>query len=100
MRQGRHREVTMTTMDEDRTIPRTFNDKTREELIAMLQVDRPRGPANSASPSHLEDLESEPSKRVESERLGRIKDEFLSHELRTPLNAILGWSQLLKPIPR
>jgi signal transduction histidine kinase/CheY-like chemotaxis protein len=37
---------------------------------------------------------------AESERLGRIKDEFLanlSHEIRTPLNAILGWSQLLKP---
>lgn len=37
---------------------------------------------------------------AESERLGRIKDEFLanlSHEIRTPLSAILGWSQLLKP---
>lgn len=36
--------------------------------------------------------------RIEAERLGRIKDEFLitlSHELRTPLAPILGWVDIL-----
>lgn len=35
----------------------------------------------------------------ESERLNRLKDEFLatvSHELRTPLQSVLGWARLLK----
>jgi len=48
----------------------------------------------------LEGGQNDRTRRNESERLGRIKDEFLanlSHEIRTPLNAILGWSQLLKP---
>ncbi len=43
-------------------------------------------------------LAAEQAARAESDRIGRVKDEFLatlSHELRTPLNAILGWTHLL-----
>src|SRR5579863_10089754 len=111
LRQAIHREVTMTTARNGRTAPHTFDDKATQEFITelrenyarqgIIQADRPAGAADSqGSPSPVQDLETERSRRVEAERLGRIKDEFLanlSHEIRTPLNAILGWSQLLKP---
>ena len=44
-------------------------------------------------------LEAERAARVEGERVGLIKDEFLAtvtHELRTPLASIISWSSLLK----
>ena len=44
-------------------------------------------------------LANERTARVEAERNGRLKDEFLEalgHELRAPLNAILGWSRLME----
>jgi CheY-like chemotaxis protein len=44
-------------------------------------------------------LETERTARIEAERSGRLKDEFLEalgHELRAPLNAILGWSRLME----
>jgi signal transduction histidine kinase/ActR/RegA family two-component response regulator len=85
--------------------------KTREELMGELkelraafvsvQGDHPTPLSEvQAATVQLKELCDERAKRVEAERIGRLKDEFfanLSHEIRTPLNAILGWSQLLKP---
>ncbi len=44
-------------------------------------------------------LDGERAARLEAERSGRLKDEFLEalgHELRAPLNSILGWSRLIE----
>ena len=44
-------------------------------------------------------LEFERTARIEAERAGRLKDEFLEalgQELRPPLNSILGWSRLME----
>ena len=44
-------------------------------------------------------LQEKQAALAESERVNRIKDEFLavlSHELRSPLNPILGWAKLLQ----
>jgi CheY-like chemotaxis protein len=54
----------------------------------------------NAAPGELRDrLAEEQALRAETERVSRLKDEFLAtlgHELRTPLNAILGWSRLIE----
>ena len=92
-------------------MPGASNQKTMEQLMEELQTpdlgqemrqrDQPAPAIGVAKPdSQLEELNTERTRRVEAERIGRIKDEFLanlSHEIRTPLNAILGWSELLKP---
>jgi len=78
---------------------------THDQLLSELRAELASSQtalqaALAVNQNSLEAGQAERTKRDESERLGRIKDEFLanlSHEIRTPLNAILGWSQLLKP---
>ena len=85
----------------------TIRNKTRQELSDEVNrlsnelaiMESSAGDVQTAVVDRAE-LDAERDQRVEAERIGRIKDEFLanlSHEIRTPLNAILGWSQLLKP---
>ena len=65
----------------------------RSEELAAANLDM-----RLASEEREKAFSMERAARSESDRIGRIKDDFvatLSHELRTPLNAILGWSQIL-----
>jgi signal transduction histidine kinase len=88
------------------------NHKTKEQLIAELEVSRSTIAMLSAASNeaHIsnghtavdqeEVLVAARKRWTEAERVGRIKDEFLGnlfHELRTPITAILVWSRLLKP---
>lgn len=64
----------------------------RSESLAAINQD-----LRLASEEREKMLQSERTARAESDRLNRMKDDFvatLSHELRTPLNSILGWAQI------
>lgn len=82
-------------------------NRLREELVSQLirrteQLAAAHSNLRLASEEREKSLASERAARMESDRLNRMKDEFVatvSHELRTPLNAILGWAQLLKLQP-
>ena len=72
------------------------------KLIRMLGIVQDITYRKQAEEHRREALEKEHAARIEAERSGRMKDEFLAtlgHELRTPLNAILGWSQILRSGP-
>jgi signal transduction histidine kinase len=76
----------------------------REDIVRLMlrraeQLATAHEDLRLASSEREHALAAERSARLESDRLNRVKDDFvatLSHELRTPLNAILGWAQLLK----
>src|SRR5215470_1189243 len=59
----------------------------------------PASPMNESLDELQALLEFERAARIEAERSGRLKDEFLEalgQELRPPLNSILGWSRLME----
>jgi len=60
-----------------------------QDITDRVQIER----------DHERILQQKQAALAESERVNRIKDEFLailSHELRSPLNPILGWTKLLQ----
>ena len=69
------------------------------ELLGFLSLVQDISARKRAEAARELQLASEQAARLEAERVGRMKDEFLAtlgHEMRTPLNAILGWSQIMQ----
>jgi signal transduction histidine kinase/ActR/RegA family two-component response regulator len=71
-------------------------------VAAMFLFGREVAARQRAEAERDELLNSERAARIEAERAGQAKDEFLatlSHELRSPLAAILGWCAVLLRAP-
>ncbi|HMO26559.1 MAG TPA: GAF domain-containing protein, partial [Tepidisphaeraceae bacterium] len=89
--------------DADHTAARVLRQRLMERLVAHAdEVRRHNRVLREHGQEQEQKLESERAARMDVERLGRLKDDFvatLSHELRPPLNAIQGWTQLLPSGP-
>jgi PAS domain S-box-containing protein len=69
------------------------------KVIQLLSTSRDITDRKQAEIERDRILQLKQAALAESERVNRIKDEFLavlSHELRSPLNPILGWTKLLQ----
>jgi two-component system CheB/CheR fusion protein len=68
------------------------------EVIGASRIARDVTERKRAEEATRVAYEQELAARAESDKVNRLKDEFLatvSHELRSPLNSILGWSKIL-----
>lgn len=69
------------------------------QVVQILSTSRDMTERKQAELDRERILQLKQAALAESERVNRIKDEFLailSHELRSPLNPILGWTKLLQ----
>lgn len=69
------------------------------QVVQLLSTSRDITDRKQAEIERERILQLKQAALAESERVNRIKDEFLavlSHELRSPLNPILGWTKLLQ----